>query len=776
MRRLADISLAILLAVSCASDPLADYNRQEEQKDGYVRLLLEVPESKTFTDGMQVFWEEGDRISVNGLSYDVRFSGSHAYVEIPRAERYEAFYPAEIVSDDGPLMPNVQFFRENSFGQGANPMTASSETETLHFSHLYGVLKLNVSGEAEIASINISDLVTLNCVSKDTGRGVQLSQAGTSFHICLPPYSCTSGMTVTISSVDGRAMVLESSTPREIKAGIILDTPVIEYAPDSRQIFAYHFDAMVLGGDPVGGRDGYKAADSPTGYEICSETEPAANPGTGPMSSSYKVGEAFSFDDSYYASRNLQDFPLLLNVREQWGYIGLGVGGDKRAIFRTPRFASIPEGKVCKAELTFRMAFGEDAIESIQIYPQCEGTGRITGYSIDGVEQVIDKTSLTQWATGDDKAGLGSDSWAFSTEEHLLINPSDFSDRGWHTVTLSLCGVTSVTWINFQALTMNTTATDFYLDDIEAVAVDYECTPESRDKLYPSLMISPYNSISMTRLADQGPALGIRTVDLYFDNSYLYETLGGDRQKWTEMFARQKALLDAAGIGVWGIHLPYDELPGVLEDNITELAANYDVRERAVTHLEDIMTHLAVFQPRFYVAHPVRNKTLSFTGFREYLKKSCESLVAKAQALGGVFCLENVPTTDPLSISASAGNLNWFCSQVPGLGICFDTSHAIVGGRSTAQEFAAALGNNIKTVHLHDGDASSDAHLFPGYEGLYTIHQSTIDWTALMKTLTDVCGYEGPVMYELSTYASDCILSFTAVADNYYSVILPSMI
>ena len=104
------------------------------------------------------------------------------------------------------------------------------------------------------------------------------------------------------------------------------------------------------------------------------------------------------------------------------------------------------------------------------------------------------------------------------------------------------------------------------------------------------------------------------------------------------------------------------------------------------------------------------------TGF-----SSLEELKVFAAQRGVEVLLENTPnalsTGERLKLFLNTTHLN--------LNYCFDVGHAHMAS-GVENEFNE-MKSRIRSVHLHDNDGKSDAHLFPG--------QGTIDWKLTMKLL-----------------------------------------
>ena len=71
-------------------------------------------------------------------------------------------------------------------------------------------------------------------------------------------------------------------------------------------------------------------------------------------------------------------------------------------------------------------------------------------------------------------------------------------------------------------------------------------------------------------------------------------------------------------------------------------------------------------------------------------------------------------------------------SQIPEIGICYDTGHAHLQGPNDNFE-------NVCTTHVHDNHGEKDEHLWP-FEG-------TLNWPALIEKLV-VANYKGPLVFE----------------------------
>ena len=184
------------------------------------------------------FYPYADGLSLSGASIDGRTS-------------YEI---------EGVVLPAVQNYVAGSFGNGAFPMVAVTETmsdHTLMFKNVLGAIKLQLKGTQAVKSIRVEGnndeklsgqatitayidglspaiimtgtddaamSVTLNC-----GDGVQLSEnTATDFIISLPPVNFNDGFAVKVTDVDGSSYELVTDEVNEVMRSSILVMPIVE--------------------------------------------------------------------------------------------------------------------------------------------------------------------------------------------------------------------------------------------------------------------------------------------------------------------------------------------------------------------------------------------------------------------------------------------------------------------------------------------------------------------------------------------------------------------
>lgn len=524
-RELRVLALAfITLFMGCTADVVGDAAESiggESSVENIVRLDLSVEgvqeQGRTQLNGLAVSWSEGDLIDVNGTQYEVQIVDGEAFVEVVESDSYTAYYPAEGSRLNKAVnhfrVNPMQYYATNSFGKGANPMAASctaveGETPRLVFKSMMGVMRLDITGDAEIASIAVEDRsgiglagifsydatagklsmhsspsvrrssVVLNCYSS-TGEGVALSGTAKSFYIVLPARTYSQGLKITINDTSHRSMVIDSSTPRTIKLNDCLIPPAITYAPDANCVFTERFDLLVWGGNIMGGsvtgnsgfvplKTNTSATATATGYERTLETALYGVLGTTIMTDDYryKVKDSHLLSDSYLYSRGLMDYRYLFRTVEHPGYVGVGTPSNSgRGRFETPRFENLTT--MSTVNLEFKVAYQYCADAPLEI--GVTNAGYITELYVDGVKKNIDRTNYKHKPIYHDPLQ------ELQLTSTVKLTTSDFAPpasasvaKSWHTVKMTVRAVDNTSSVTFFTWGDYTTAgkCGYYLDDI----------------------------------------------------------------------------------------------------------------------------------------------------------------------------------------------------------------------------------------------------------------------------------------------------------------------
>ena len=248
-----------------------------------------IVDTKTSMDANgNILWKRGDMVSIFvGTTANSLFEVSDASDGKTAASLVEVDSPAAVVGDPisnnvalypaGPAsiavsgssyiisnveLPLVQEYAQESFGNGAFPMTAvtsSTRDYSLKFKNVLGGLKLQIKGTATIASISFkgnnneiicgpADVTVARegvpaidltgelygadpgTVVLDCGSGVRLdANTATSFIIALPPMTMTGGFTVTVTDKRGLQMEIKTTRSQIITRSNLLKMPAVTY-------------------------------------------------------------------------------------------------------------------------------------------------------------------------------------------------------------------------------------------------------------------------------------------------------------------------------------------------------------------------------------------------------------------------------------------------------------------------------------------------------------------------------------------------------------------
>ena len=825
-------------------------NTEAEIPEDYIRLDLVTGEelagdSRTaHTGGGKLVWSNTDKVNVNNKVYGVVADGKSAHVYVPAAASYTVFYPAEIrTAANAMMLQAAQFYAEGSFGDKANPMYGTGTAESgVKLRSVCGVLKLTLTGSATISSIAVTDrsggavsgkftftsgtaalatnsvahpTVVLNCTNVD---GVKLTSSGKDFYIVLPAREYPSGLKISISDTSGRAMVIDSATPRTIKVNDILSTPTIAYAPASDLLFAEYFDKMVWGPDRYNQLKGFSnpSGANATGYEISTSVKSYgdSNYGTDAISTDYQNPKTNVMTASYLKSRGLTNWEMLFQCRESYGALAVGHPTSHRGMLRFPKLTNLAQGEVCKISLTFKVAFkGGTSCDPLLVYAVAGyGPGVPIAYYLDGKKISTPKDgAYWTYTQNTQPIPLLADNAVTMVNERLIINHptnNEIKDAEWHTVRVDFGAVTRETVIIFQSYMPHTELSEYLLDDIEIRKIPYPYQDDAehfviggtvKDKtklMFPLSVTIGYGGSWVTQLK-QITSTGAQYIDLGLGYGEFFEAdedggYGKFKTTCATKLQEMKAAFDAAGVKIWHIHMPGIGLKYTKNSDGTYSSANNsnpvdfahttkDVRTDAVSRMKQMIEAVKVLDAEYLLIHPSGyndggpEDNYKYTSTRKSaLVKSLEELGPAAQAVGSTLVIENLGNykSAETSLTIQPEYINYFTSEVTSVKFGLDFSHGTVNNYNTGEGFIEGLNSGIlKVLHVHGGGNDRDVHINPGYTGMYEYHDH-LNWGKIYKALVDY-GYRGPFSYEPSTYAVDHIASYSNIIHNYYEYVYP---
>ena len=222
----------------------------------------------------------------------------------------------------------------------------------------------------------------------------------------------------------------------------------------------------------------------------------------------------------------------------------------------------------------------------------------------------------------------------------------------------------------------------------------------------------------------ENKAGGLDYIEVTMNN-----VIGKDTAGVRDRAAALKADIDASGLKVWSVHMPYSRKLdiSVLDDS---------KRAENVQYMKDMMRVAGVFQPQYLVLHP-SSEPITPVEREQRLANSHASigeLAPVAKEIGAVLCVENLPRT---CLGQNGEEMMKLIEGYDEVGLCFDTNHLLY--QSHEDYLKAVAKGKIRTVHLSDYDFADERHLIPG-KGL-------IDNKALWAGIKEN-GYDGIMMFE----------------------------
>ena len=252
----------LMIAAGCAKEIMPSVDGQ------YTILTAGVEATKTVLAGMKVYWTDGDRISVNGVTSDalsLETPSASAEFRLPGELNtpYKAVFPASIYKNETTVtMPSVQEYHESSFHSQASPMVAYSTTGNLSFSHPFSVVcvYINLSEDTDKISyvefsgndneqvcgdftVDYSAKTLAGAGANAANKAVRVNvgqsiSAGTpmAVHIVVPARTYSKGFSVKVADEKGHYMVQSTSSEKVYAAGKVYDMTPFDFVPTDTEL------------------------------------------------------------------------------------------------------------------------------------------------------------------------------------------------------------------------------------------------------------------------------------------------------------------------------------------------------------------------------------------------------------------------------------------------------------------------------------------------------------------------------------------------------------
>lgn len=177
-------------------------------------------------------------------------------------------------------------------------------------------------------------------------------------------------------------------------------------------------------------------------------------------------------------------------------------------------------------------------------------------------------------------------------------------------------------------------------------------------------------------------------------------------------------------------------------------------RKKIVKKIVKTIKRMEKGEPFCYVLHGSFEPILP--AMREEKKRALLlSLPEICAATERYVCLEILPRTCLLNTSEEALEIIKR-ADIKNLKICLDTNHFL---KEKTEDAIMALGEEIKTTHVSDGDYINERHWLPG--------KGKLNWNAILSALQKV-GYEGVFNYEVDKQTAETLKeNYEMLFDNY---------
>lgn len=244
---------------------------------------------------------------------------------------------------------------------------------------------------------------------------------------------------------------------------------------------------------------------------------------------------------------------------------------------------------------------------------------------------------------------------------------------------------------------------------------------------------------------------GFKAVDFNFDTlfgpSHIYkdqtsELLDLPEKELTEFFTKMKNIAHKNGVIIGQTHAPFPSKVFSKDEERNEYIRQCIIKCIKLT---------AVMECKYIVIHPVFGKYTEPVSAEKEFKNNIEfysSLIPTLKMYNVTACLENMFVSEKGKIYGACCSdfyvVNRYIEELNKLaeqelfGFCFDSGHAMIVGADVTRA-VNILGNNIKILHLHDGDGIQDKHITP-FMGI-------TDWDRVMNALKGI-NYSGILNFE----------------------------
>ena len=213
-------------------------------------------------------------------------------------------------------------------------------------------------------------------------------------------------------------------------------------------------------------------------------------------------------------------------------------------------------------------------------------------------------------------------------------------------------------------------------------------------------------------------------------------------------------MLENPNVEFWSVHAPY----GKFADPSSPDPA---IRKNSIASFTDAINVGTRLGAKVIVSHPGAQSEYDMPK-QQRMELSADTLAQVADIAGEHGLKIAVEPLPKQEVGCSLDEVLWIIGKIdrPNVGINFDVNHLFPPENIPA--LIRNAGKLILSMHISDQDGQ-ERHWLP--------FQGTLDWQAIIETLTEI-GYTGPLMYETHIKeAQTCDDVGRAVVDNYKRLI-----
>ena len=247
-----------------------------------------------------------------------------------------------------------------------------------------------------------------------------------------------------------------------------------------------------------------------------------------------------------------------------------------------------------------------------------------------------------------------------------------------------------------------------------------------------------FQKITMERM-QYAKSLGIDYIELAGTGAVLHKdlTVKGTVQAWKQKVDSIKTILDATGIRVWSIHMPFSQQLdlSLLDEDARQLVVQAQLQVADI--FQRTKPQIILFHPSYYLGLNEREER------KTQLIKSVDELYKGLRKYRAQMVVENMlgpqltvgQRERPLlrSVEECQEMFQHFPKKV---GLAVDMCHI-----AHPEKLLLAFGSRVKTLHVSDGNGKAELHYLP------CNNLGENNWVAIFSAL-DQIGYKGVFMYE----------------------------